>query len=150
MSQYKFNPSNKRLRATVIVEIAGNVLLTVNRKKLVMLPGGGVDRNELPIAAAARELYEETDLMATSLTELFRYESHTNFHWVFFAKAKGSPIAKSDAESLVFLNGSARTSSYNLSPATREILVKFDSIREPGCGRPSNPMLPIESTIKGA
>lgn len=80
MSQYKFNPSNKRLRATVIVEIAGNVLLTVNRNKLVMLPGGGVDRNELPIAVAARELYEETDLMATSLTELFRYESHTNFH----------------------------------------------------------------------
>lgn len=59
MYTHKFNPSNKRLRASVIVEIAGKILLTVNRKNLVMLPGGGVDGNELPIAAAARELYEE-------------------------------------------------------------------------------------------
>ena len=131
---HKFSPSNKRVRATVIVEIAGKVLLTVTRKKLVMLPGGGVDRNELPIAAAARELYEETRLLATSLTELFKYESHTNFHWVFLAKAKGNPIASDDAVSLVFINGSAKVSSLNLSPATREILVMFDSIREHECG----------------
>ena len=94
-----------------------------------MLPGGGVDGNELPIATAARELYEETTLLATSVTELFKYESHTSFHWVFLAEAKGDPIASSDAEKLVFLDGSAKVSPYNLSPATREILVFFNSIR---------------------
>lgn len=149
MPSNKFNSSNKRLRATVIVEIAGKVLLTVTRKKLVILPGGDVGRNELPIAAAARELYEETGLLATSLIELFKYESHTNFHWVFLAKVKGTPIASDDAESLVFLNGSARVSSYNLSPATREILVVFDSIREHERGRTSNLLLLIESTTRG-
>lgn len=48
----------KRKRATVIVEVDGAILLTETRKGLVLLPGGGFNRGELAIAAAARELHE--------------------------------------------------------------------------------------------
>jgi 8-oxo-dGTP diphosphatase len=117
----------KRLRATVIVLMEEGVLLAGDSSGLVLLPGGGVDHGELPIAAAARELHEETGLVAVSLRFLFNHESPTNLHHVYFCEAEGMPIASDDAETLLFLDQSAMVSPLNLSPATRTILNRFEA-----------------------
>jgi 8-oxo-dGTP diphosphatase len=119
--------TSKRYRATVIVRTEQGVLLAGDRSGLVLLPGGGVDRGELPIAAAARELHEETGLVATSLLFLFHHESPTNLHHVYFCEAEGTPVAADDAEYLAFLDQSAMESPLNLSPATRTILARFEA-----------------------
>ena len=56
--EIKGNIRQKQNRATVIVKIDGEILLTATRKGLILLPGGGIEKNELPIIAAIRELYE--------------------------------------------------------------------------------------------
>lgn len=103
------------------------VLLAGESSGLVLLPGGGVDQGELPIAAAARELHEETGLVAVSLRFLFHHESPTNLHHVYFCEAEGVPVAADDAEHLVFLVQPAIESPLNLSPATRTILTRFEA-----------------------
>ena len=118
--------SGKRARATVIVQIKEGVLLAGDSSGLVLLPGGGIDQGELPIAAAARELHEETRLTAVSLRFLFNHESPTNLHYVYYCEAKGVPMAADDAEYLIFLDQPAMKSSLNLSPATRTILTRFE------------------------
>jgi ADP-ribose pyrophosphatase YjhB (NUDIX family) len=118
--------ATKRQRATVIVEVDGAILLVETRKGLVLLPGGGLNRGELSIAAAARELNEETGLAATTLVSLFDYESETTSHNVFYAVAHGAPVAGDDAVKLFYLNDAASSSELNMSPATRTILDKFE------------------------
>jgi 8-oxo-dGTP pyrophosphatase MutT (NUDIX family) len=120
----------KRVRASVIVEQGNSVLLASTKSGLILLPGGGLNRNELSISAAARELFEETRLIATSLVFLFQYESRSYFHHVFHAKADGLPVAGDDAESLILLVGSVGNSKLNLSPATREILLRFELMQK--------------------
>lgn len=118
--------SGKRSRATVIVRMEEGVLLAGDSSGLVLLPGGGVDHGELPIAAAARELHEETGLIAISLRFLFHHESPTNLHHVYYCEAEGDPVAADDAEHLVYLVQPAMESPLNLSPATRTILTRFE------------------------
>lgn len=128
---WKASPSQearKRMRATVIVKVDDAILLVVTRKGLVLLPGGGVSKGELPIVGAARELHEETGLVATSLSYLFKHESESNLHHVFQAEAPGNPVASDDAVRLEYLTGLASHSTLNLSPATRAIIAKFQEL----------------------
>ena len=120
------NPQGpKRQRATVIVERDASLVLVQTRQGLWLLPGGGLARGELPIAAAARELHEETGLQATALTFLFTYESETNFHHVFHAVAAGEPQASDDATDLVLFAEQPLVSALGMSLATRNIIDRF-------------------------
>lgn len=128
----RVHPSSKRPRATVIVLMEEGVLLAGDSSGLILLPGGGIDHDELPIAAAARELHEETGLVATSLLFLFHHESPTNLHHVYFCEAEGVLVAADDAEYLVYLDQPATESTLNLSPATRTILARFETWHQSG------------------
>jgi ADP-ribose pyrophosphatase YjhB (NUDIX family) len=102
--------SPKRQRATVIVERDDALVLVQTRQGLWLLPGGGVTRGELPIAAAARELHEETE---------------TNVHHVFHAVAAGDPQASDDAADLVLLREQSHLPALAMSLATRNIIDRF-------------------------
>lgn len=61
-----------RHRATLVVTREGRLLLVREPGDAEFyLPGGGVERGELPICAAARELHEETGMTALSIRHLF-------------------------------------------------------------------------------
>ena len=125
----KLTPSSptqqKRTRATVIVECDGRILLTENNDGRVFLPGGGAQRNELLIGAAARELHEETGLTAIALLHLFEHESATTQHSVYFARTTGMPVAGDDAVCLLYLEKGDQGRNFNLSPATRDIIKHY-------------------------
>lgn len=63
--------STGRVRATAVVVRGGEVLLVRDRgRRRFSLPGGGVRKGEPSISAAARELYEELGMKATSMERL--------------------------------------------------------------------------------
>ena len=117
----------KTQRATVIVEVDGGILLAMDHHGFYLLPGGKIDRGELPIAAAARELFEETRLRAYALELLFEHKSDANHHHVFRARANGEMKASDDAKTLAIFKGSVAESSLNLSYGTRDILKTLES-----------------------
>lgn len=119
----------KRQRATVIVEIDQRILLVENRGGLVLLPGGGIHAEESRPAAAARELAEETGLIAQSVRFLFRHESATHCHNVFCASAAGTPLAGDDATRVHFFDPADRALSERMSLATRQIVDRFLTLR---------------------
>ena len=93
----------KRLRATVIVSSPQGILLTETHSGLILLPGGGIERRELAIAAAVRELHEETGLVAEAVQFVCETQSHSNIHHVFEVRAfTGTPSALSDAKALCY------------------------------------------------
>lgn len=117
--------SKKRGRATVIVPRGSAILLALTQSGLYLLPGGRIERGELPIAAAARELHEETGLVATALSFLFHHESATTIHHVFLAQAQGHPVAGDDAVSLVYYSGPLDLGPYQLSQGTQAVLQRY-------------------------
>ncbi|EKN9356873.1 NUDIX domain-containing protein [Pseudomonas aeruginosa] len=73
VSWFKQNlrPARRKKRATLICPMSQDILLTVTHDNKMLLPGGLIERSELAIVAAARELYEETGLIAQHLEFLF-------------------------------------------------------------------------------
>lgn len=118
-----------RPRATVIVELNGEIVLTEDRHGLILLPGGGIHAGEPPLAAAARELREETALVAVQALYLFEHASQTNRHHVFWVAARGKPVAGDDAVRLHYLAASALPDLPGMSPATKRIVGMFRQLR---------------------
>ena len=67
----------------------GKVLLVSDGDGMFLMPGGGIEPGEQPMAAAVRELHEETGLTATRAEFLFEWASSTNMHHVFLVEADG-------------------------------------------------------------
>jgi 8-oxo-dGTP diphosphatase len=84
----------------------GRLLLVADSESVFMLPGGGVDPGETIEAAAVRELFEETGLIATRTEYRYAFETVSNRHHVFAVEAGGSLDAdriKADGEIHGFL-----------------------------------------------
>ncbi|KAA0945849.1 NUDIX domain-containing protein [Pseudomonas sp. ANT_H14] len=74
-----------KIRATVICEHEGRILFVRKARSKWALPGGKVERNELPVGAAARELEEETGLNVDGLLYLQELTADNTVHHVFEA-----------------------------------------------------------------
>ena len=84
-----------RLRATVVAIRDNKVLMVMDRgRNRFSLPGGGVNRGEPSIAAAARELYEETGLNCSKIEWGFPYKGRLQSHRVFLATPIGKVLLK--------------------------------------------------------
>ena len=82
--------NHKRRRATAVVERDGRYLLVLDKgKKTYSLPGGGIEQGEPALAAATREVYEETGMEPLEAKLLFKYEGTTNAHRVVWVKVDG-------------------------------------------------------------
>lgn len=86
-------PSARRNRDTALVLNEGRLPLVRDRgAKRWSLPGGGVKKGEDPVAAATRELDEETKLVVKSAAYLFLYESPSQRHYVCRLEAEGRVV----------------------------------------------------------
>ena len=83
-----------RLRATVVVIRGHEVLLVMDKGRSRYSLPGGVKRGEPSIAAAARELYEETGLNCSKIEWQFSYRGRVQRHKVFRATPVGDPRLK--------------------------------------------------------
>lgn len=117
------NSCDLRQRATAIVVRDGMLLVTRNRgAPSFSLPGGGVHSGELPIAAVARELHEETLLTATSISYLFEHSGKYNSHHVYRVDATGDVSLAHDLDAFVWWN---RQEAIELYPHVSEILSRL-------------------------
>lgn len=57
----------------LVTNSIGHILLALEDNGLWDLPGGGLEHNEEPIAGLKREVFEETGLIATSVSQTPKY-----------------------------------------------------------------------------
>ncbi len=89
--------SSPRQRATAILVRNEKVLLVRDRNRpSFALPGGGIEADELAISAVAREVHEETTLVASNITFLFQHGGKYNNHHVFQIHAQGEANLQDD------------------------------------------------------
>ena len=107
----------KRRRGTAIIETSKGIILTADKLKVFILPGGGADKGETVKDATIREIKEELGLSTTSIKYLFKlkdkpylndkphkypvdsYIEDTNY--VFLVKTTGTPKPKKEIEKMV-------------------------------------------------
>ena len=84
-----------KTRGTSVVIRDGKVLLVRDKgHKNFSLPGGGVKKNEPPLAAAVRELYEELRMSARKAERLFKcdFKGTASAHKVSLVETDDKPI----------------------------------------------------------
>ncbi len=112
-----------RLRASVILMRNGRVLLVRDRgRPTYALPGGGIEKDELPIVAAARELYEETSLEADTIRFLFVFEGKYNNHHLYEVEAGGDVVVQGEVNGFTWWDMRDDTPVY---PHVRGILERL-------------------------
>ena len=115
-----------RHRATVILRRDSRVLLVRDRGRTTYaLPGGGIEDGELPLVAAARELYEETSLKAVAIKYLFVFEGKYNNHYLFEVEADGEVVARGEVDGFTWWDMSDDTPVY---PHVRGILGRLNGL----------------------
>ena len=117
--------SSQRQRATAILVRDNKVLLVRDRNRpSFALPGGGIEANELAIAAVAREVHEETTLVPSAIAFLFQHGGKRNIHQVFRVHAEGEVNVDGDAAVEEFLWWD-RVRGISAYPHVLEILGQF-------------------------
>lgn len=117
-----------RQRATAIVVRDGRILVVRDKfRPAFMLPGGGIDEGELPEVAVARELHEETTLIAKSIKYLFTHDGKYNHHHVFSVEADGDVDISHDPLVVEYAWWDAGT-DVPVHPHVRAILRKAQSL----------------------
>jgi len=78
---------------TEVVVNKDNQILVVKEKgnPRYSVPEGGINRGELKMSAAVRELYEELKVSARRAEYLGRFERQRAFQYVYKIEAPGSP-----------------------------------------------------------
>lgn len=80
---YFYHPKSMKDRSIIVCIRDGKVLLVARARSRWSLPGGTIKRSETPLAAAPRELAEETGLVGTRLTYPFEFGGLNKRHQVF-------------------------------------------------------------------
>lgn len=98
-------------RAAVVAVRDGKVLLVRQYRLLINglsyeIPGGRVDENETPEAAASRECLEETGVQCLNLKPLISYHPSLdiwkNYTYIFYSEAIGE-VAKDNSDQRVWI-----------------------------------------------
>jgi 8-oxo-dGTP diphosphatase len=119
--------NSKKRRGTIIFENENGILLArTGSDERLMLPGGHAEYNEPRIAAAIRELYEETKLRAYDVKYLFDFESNHYFHKVFLIKAHGEPIPSREISSVDYYH----PDKLNIYYSSIEIIQKYLEMKD--------------------
>lgn len=131
-----------RNRGTALVETPQGILVALEGNgKNLLLPGGGVERDESGLEAAVRELYEEARLKAVLAVPLFRFNSSYNQHFVYYVRATGEPARGRGVKYLggykngqltpiVAKSGFETLSADQLSPSVLAIIKLYEQRRQ--------------------